>query len=81
MMSFNENELVILASYVKERLPKLAKRVAYVVAEDIDYGIGSMWLSNASISIVNQERKLFRNIEEAVHWIVSSQALLNKKVP
>jgi hypothetical protein len=69
MKSFNEKELRDLASYVKARLPKLAKRVAYVVAEDLDYGIGRMWLANAEIFGANQERQLFRSREEAVAWL------------
>ena len=75
MKSFNQNGLKSLAGYVKERLPKLAKRVAYVVAEDLDYGIGRMWLANAEIFGANQERQLFRSLEEAVGWIRSRQEL------
>ena len=69
--SFNEKELGILANFVKERLPRLAKRTALVVAKDLDYGIGRMWMSYAEMSDAIQERQLFRNIEEAVEWLVS----------
>ena len=72
MTSFNENELKILAGFVRKRLPKLAKRVAYVITKEVDYGIGRMWMTYAEISDANQERQLFYNMEEAVKWLVSS---------
>ena len=71
MASFNESKLRILADFVKERLPKLAKRVAYVIAKDVDYGIGRMWMTYADILNAKQERQLFRNMEEAVAWLAS----------
>ena len=75
MISFNEKELNILAGFVKEHLPKLAKRTALVIAKDLDYGIGRMWMSYAEISDAIQERQLFRNFEEAVEWLVSPKKI------
>ena len=73
MGSFNEKELKLLASFVKSRLPRLAKRVAYVIAKDVDYGIGRMWMTYAEFSGATQERQLFINMEEAEAWILSHQ--------
>ena len=70
--SFNENELKLLANFVRKRLPKLAKRVAYVFAKDVDYGVGRMWLAYAEMFGAEQERELFRNMEEAVEWLISA---------
>ncbi|MBN2012609.1 hypothetical protein JW960_24990 [candidate division KSB1 bacterium] len=80
MISFNENELRILSSFVKEHLPRLGKRTALLIAEDYDFGIGRMWMAYAEISGAKQERKLFRNMEEAVDWIESFQKVRNENI-
>ena len=71
MTSFNENELRLLADFVKKRLPKLARHVAHVIAKDVDYGIGRMWMAYAEMSDAEQERELFHSMEEAVAWVIS----------
>ena len=71
LLSLYEKELRILAVFVEERLPKIAKRVAYVIADDVDYGIGRMWMVYAVKSDAHQERKLFRTMEEAIDWLAS----------
>ena len=71
MVSFDSEELLSLATYVKKHLQRLAKRVAYVVAEDVDFGIGRMWLTYAEIQEAKQERRLFRKIEDAEQWLMS----------
>lgn len=73
MVSFREKELQNLATFIRERLPKLAQRTALVIAEDVDYGIGRMWMAHAENLNADQDRELFKNMEEAVEWLLSSR--------
>ena len=41
-------------------------RMAIVVSQDVDYGIGRMFAAYAERTGI--ERRVFRNLEEAIHW-------------
>lgn len=77
LVSFDKEKLQSLGSFVRENLPKLAKRVAYVIAGEKDYGIGRMWLGYAEIAGANQERELFKTVEDAEKWLTSPPFTLN----
>lgn len=68
--SFTRKDLQDLALFISKHLDKLAKRTALVVKNDLEFGIGRMWDVYAE-SDAPQERKLFRDIEEAFDWLAT----------
>ncbi len=69
MSSFGREELQGLAACVKVHLAQLGERVAHVIAKDVDYGIGRMWTTYASIYGANQHRTVVYSIEDALRWL------------
>lgn len=45
------------------------KKLAVILKEDVDYGLGRMWQSFTEVK-VPYEIQLFRTMEDAVEWVV-----------
>lgn len=69
LTAITTKDLQTLAIYVSQYIGKLAKRTAFVVKNDLEYGIGRMWEVYAEDA--PQKRQLFRDIEDAFDWLSS----------
>lgn len=56
-----------VAIFIKRHTGLLAKRTAFVVGRDMEYGVLRMWESYAAA--VPQERRIFRNPASALEWL------------
>lgn len=62
-------DLKELAYFISNKKEKISSKIAIVVGKDVDFGVARMWEVYAEI--VPRERKVFRNMDEAIIWLVN----------
>ena len=67
VIGLKADEIKGVVYYVANRVEARGRgRLAIVVSQDVDYGIGRMFAAYAEQTGI--ERRVFRDLEEAVHW-------------
>ena len=67
VIGLKADEIKGVVYYVANRVEARGRgRLAIVVSQDVDYGIGRMFAAYAEQ--IGIERRVFRDLEEAVHW-------------
>ena len=72
--SFATNEIIeTYANWLAPYTPRLARKVAVVVERDLEFGIIRMW-NTKSEGISDQERMIFKDMDSARDWLLSSRS-------
>jgi hypothetical protein len=67
VVGLKADEIKGVVYYVANRVEARGRgRLAIVVSQDVDYGIGRMFAAYAEQ--IGIERRVFRDLEEAIHW-------------
>lgn len=71
MGHISEQDLRVLADYVKETFNGVKKRIAFVVNDSLSFGMGRMWITIAELSGAKHDRRLFESVDAAQSWLIS----------
>lgn len=70
--SITSRDMKIYAKWLAPYVPRLALRIAILVARDLEFGIVRMW-DVYSENDAPQQRKVFRDMDKAREWLLSER--------
>ena len=73
LLNISQEDISGYAKWLSPYLPRLATKVATVVERDLEFGIIRMW-NTYSEGIAEQSRMIFRDMDAAREWLLSSRS-------
>lgn len=66
---WTEDEMRTQAFFVKDAVPEVSGRIAFVVGDEVSYGMVRMWIAHAEMGGSQSMRNVFKDLDSAVSWL------------
>ena len=68
----SNQEILNKSTMLRKHIKKSSERTAFVVANDLMYGLISIWNAYAD-TILRKDRRIFRSYKSAYNWLISER--------